>query len=172
MAGNRPATAGQGQGPPAARPGRCSERTRDLDPTYALAESSGWAIAALTGVTVALPYVLRRGARPAAAYLVRLRPHYWIGFTLAGLSLLHAGLAMSSTPTPGGADWAAGIWVATGAMLLVFGQVSIGWGLRTVRGAERRRRRRLHFLTMTALVAAGLVHVVLNGPVTRSLLSL
>lgn len=79
---------------------------------------------------------------------------------------------MSSTPTPGGGDWAAGIWVATGALLLVFGQVSIGWGLRTARGADRRRRRRLHFLTMTALVAAGLVHVALNGPVARSLLPL
>ena len=100
----------------------------------------------------------------------RLRPHYWIGFTLAGLSLLHAGLAMSSTPTPGGPAWAAGIWVALGALLLVFGQVSIGAGLRTLQGRERRRRRRLHFATMTLLVAAGLAHIVLNGALARSLL--
>ena len=77
---------------------------------------------------------------------------------------------MSSGPTPGGGEWAAGIWVATGALLLVVGQVSIGVGLRTVPDAERRRRRRLHFLTMTLLVTAGVVHVLLNGPVARSLL--
>lgn len=137
-----------------------------MDPTYALAELTGWAIAVLTGVTVAIPYLLRR--RPA--FFERLRAHYWIGFTLAGLSLVHAGLAVSSTPTPGGGDWSAGIWVAVGAMFLVFGQVSIGLGLRTLRGAERRRRRRIHFATMTVLVAAGLTHVVLNGPLARSLL--
>jgi hypothetical protein len=139
-----------------------------MDPTFALAEVSGWAIALLTGVTISIPYLLRRRRGPAI--LERLRPHYWIGFTLAGLSLLHAGLAMSSIPTPGGAGWAAGIWVAFGALLLVFGQVSIGAGLRTLRGAERRRRRRLHFATMTVLVAAGLAHIVLNGALARSLL--
>jgi hypothetical protein len=142
--------------------------------TLALAESSGWLIALLTGVTVALPYLLRRGRTPAA-YLVRLRPHHWIGFTLAGLSLLHAGLAMSAGASPGGADWAVGIWVATGALLLVFGQVSLGLGLRGtpgLSGIERRRRRRLHLLTMLLLVAGGLTHVVLNGPLVRSLLSL
>jgi hypothetical protein len=167
MAGNRPA----GAVPDAPTSLQSPDRTAGLDPTYALAEFTGWAIAALTCVTVALPYLLRRRARPAPTYLARLRPHYWIGFTLAGLSLLHAGLAMSSGPTPGGGDWAAGIWVATGALLLVLGQVSIGVGLRKARGAERRRRRRLHFLTMTLLVTAGLVHVVLNGPVARSLLA-
>ena len=141
-----------------------------VDPTPFLAESSGWAIAALTGVTIVIPYLLRRGARPG--YLDRLRPHYWIGFTLAGLSFVHAGLAMSAGLTPGGAGWAVGIWVATGAMLLVIGQVSLGLGLRTPGGDDRRRRIRLHFLTMVALVAGGLVHVVLNGPVVRALLGL
>src|SRR5262245_53859726 len=43
-----------------------------VDPTSVLAESSGWAIVALTGVTIAIPYLLRRGARPG--YLERLRP--------------------------------------------------------------------------------------------------
>ena len=142
-----------------------------MDLTFALAEVSGWVIAALTGFTVCLPYLLRRRLRPAGARVERLRPHYWIGFTLAGLSLLHAGLAMSSGPTPGDARWTAGIWLAAGAMLLVFGQVSLGVGLRRLRGAERRRRRRLHFMTMTLLVAAGLAHVVLNGPLARGLLA-
>jgi hypothetical protein len=141
-----------------------------MDPTAVLAETSGWAIVALTGVTVVLPYLFRRRGWRGGSYLDRLRPHYWIGFTLAGLSFVHAGLAMSAGTTPGGAGWAIGIWVATGAMLLVLGQVSLGLGLRRPGGDDRRRRRRLHFLTMVGLVAAGLLHVVLNGPVVRALL--
>ncbi len=78
---------------------------------------------------------------------------------------------MSAGPVPGAAAWAVGIWVAIGAMLLVFGQLSLGLGLRQPACPERRRRRRLHFLTMTMLVAAGLVHVVLNGPLTHHLLA-
>lgn len=142
-----------------------------MDPTTLLAESSGWAIAALTGVTVVLPYALRR-RRSARAFLERLRPHYWIGFTIAGLSLLHAGLAMSSGPTPGGVGWTVGIWIALGAMLLVFGQLSLGLGLRQPGSPERRRRRRLHFLTMALLIGAGAGHLVLNGPALRGLLRL
>jgi hypothetical protein len=145
-----------------------------VNPIGALAESSGWAVAALTAVTVALPYLVRPRFPAPAAYLERLRPHYWIGATIAGLTLLHAGLAMSAGPAPGGAGWAVGIWMATGAMLLVFGQVSLGLGLARPGGvspAERVRRRRLHFLAMTLLVAAGAAHVALNGPVTRALLA-
>lgn len=146
----------------------------NLNLPFALAELSGWTMAALTCVTVSAPYVVRRRFPAPAAYLERLRPHYWIGFTLAGLSLLHAGLAMSSGPTPGGAGWTVGIWVATGALLLVFGQVSLGAGLARTRGLsppERRRRRRLHLLTMAVLVAAGLAHIALNGPLAQALLA-
>jgi hypothetical protein len=139
---------------------------------YLLAESSGWVIAALTAVTITLPYLLRRRLQWAGPYLARLRPHYWIGFTIAGLSLLHAGLAMSSGPTPGGVDWTVGIWIALGAMLLVFGQLSLGLGLRQPGSPERKRRRRLHFLTMALLVGTGAGHLVLNGPALRGLLRL
>jgi hypothetical protein len=131
-------------------------------------------MAALTCVTVWAPYLVRRRIPAPAAYLERLRPHCWIGFTLAGLSLLHAGLAMSSGPTPGGAGWAVGIWVATGALLLVFGQVSLGVGLARPRGlsaSERRRRRRLHLTTMVLLVAAGAAHIALNGPLAQAVLA-
>jgi hypothetical protein len=144
-----------------------------MSPALALAEVSGWAVAGLTGIAIALPYALRRGL-PPAAYLERLRPHYWIGFTLAGLSLLHAGFAMSAGATPGGVAWAVGTWVAIGALLLVFGQVSLGLSLRAepgLSGTERRRRRLLHLLVMAMLVSGGLVHVVLNGPLVRSLLA-
>jgi hypothetical protein len=140
--------------------------------TYLLAEFSGWVIAGLTAVTVFLPFVLRRRLRWAGTYLERLRPHYWIGLTIAGLSLIHAGLAMSSGPAPQSVDWSVGIWVATGAMLLVFPQVQLGLGLRQPGSPERKRRRRLHLLTMALLVSAGAAHVVLNGAVLRGLFRL
>jgi cytochrome b561 len=139
---------------------------------YLLTEASGWVIAALTVVTVTLPYLLRRRLQWAGPYLERLQPHYWIGFTIAGLSLIHAGLAMSSGPIPGSVDWSVGIWVAAGAMLLVFPQVSLGIGLRQAASPERKRRRRLHLLTMTLLVCAGVAHLLLNGPAVRGLLRL
>jgi hypothetical protein len=139
---------------------------------YLLTEASGWVIAALTVVTITLPYVLRRRLKWAGPYLERLQPHYWIGFTIAGLSLIHAGLAMSSGPIPSSVNWSVGIWVATGAMLLVFPQVSLGMGLRRPATPERKRRRRLHLLTMALLVCAGAAHLLLNGPVVRGLLRL
>jgi hypothetical protein len=59
-------------------------------------------------LTVTLPYVLRRGplARQGAAqgaavgakslsFLQRMRPHYWLGYGIAGLTLVHALVAMS-----------------------------------------------------------------------------
>jgi hypothetical protein len=137
-----------------------------------LVEASGWAIALLTAVTVTLPFVLRRRLRWVGSYLERLAPHYWIGFTIAGMSLVHAGLAMSSGPIPSSVNWSVGIWIATGGMLLVFPQVSMGMGLRRPGGADRKRRRRLHLATMAVLVAAGAGHLALNGPLVRGLLHL
>ena len=139
---------------------------------YLLTEASGWVIAALTAVTVVLPFVLRRRLRWVGSYLERMQPHYWIGFTIAGLSLLHAGLAMSSGPIPSSVNWSVGIWIATGGMLLVFPQVSMGMGLRKPGGPDRKRRRLLHLGTMVVLVVAGAGHLLLNGPLVRGLLHL
>ena len=137
-----------------------------------LVESSGWVIAVLTAVTVVLPFVLRRRLRWVGSYLERLQPHYWIGFTIAGLSMIHAGLAMSSGPIPDSVNWSVGIWIATGGMLLVFPQVSMGMGLRKPGGPDRKRRRLLHLGTMVVLVVAGAGHLLLNGPLVRGLLHL
>jgi hypothetical protein len=150
-----------------------------MDTTYLLTESSGWVIAGLTVLTIVLPYLFRRrlvlaGVRlgRAGTYLERLSPHYTIGLTIAGLSLVHAGLAVSSAPTTSNPAWAPGIWVATGALFLVFGQLSVGLGLRDPREPARRRQRRVHFAFMTVLVVAGAVHLLLNGPLTRAVLRL
>jgi hypothetical protein len=134
--------------------------------TVVLSEASGWLIAALAAITVPLPYLVR-GRRLAPrgwgrGFLQRLRPHYWIGYTIAGLSLLHATFAMAG-PMRGGGPYQTGIWIATAGMLLAFGQVGLGRRLRDLRGAGRHRMRRWHFGLMAALAVVGAMHVWLNG---------
>ena len=135
--------------------------------TGTLGATTGWLVAGLTALNMTLPYLLR-GRRLAPVgwsmpYLERMRPHYWIGVTIAGLTLLHAGIAMSGPLRPGGL-YTAGLWVATGGLFLISGQVMVGMRLRTLRGSERLRLRRVHFRIMLGLVAVGIAHIVLNWP--------
>ena len=142
-----------------------------------LGEASGWLIVVLAAATIPLPYLLRgRLLAPAGwggiGYLERLRPHYWIGYTIAGLGVIHAGLAMSAPLFFGSAGFNAGLWIGTGAMLLAIGQASVGHRMRALRGQERLRLRRLHFRLMMLLVGLGALHIVLNGAVIRLALGL
>ena len=139
---------------------------------FVLSEASGWLIAVLAVITIVLPYLLR-GRRLAPegwslGYLQRMTPHYWIGYTIAGLSLLHASFAMSA-PMPSGGTAVTGIWVGTGGMLLIFGQLMLGMRLRELRGTGRLQLRRWHFATVIALALVGALHVGLNGPVVQSI---
>ena len=132
-----------------------------------LGATTGWLVAGLTALNVSLPYLLR-GRRLAPVgwsmpYLERMRPHYWIGMTIVGLTLLHAGVAMSG-PLRTGGPYMAGLWVAAGGLFLVAGQAMVGMRLRTLRGTERLRLRRMHFRMMLGLVAVGIAHIFLNFP--------
>ncbi len=131
-----------------------------------VSSATGWLAAILVAVNISLPYLLRGRLLAACGwsvpYLDRMQPHYWIGVTIGGLSLVHAGVAMSG-PMKVGNLYVAGLWIATGALMLVIGQLMVGMRLRTVRGAERLRLRRTHFRIMVGLVMTGAVHVVLNG---------
>ncbi len=143
--------------------------------SFVLSEVSGWLIAVLAVITVSLPYLLR-GRRLApqgwgVGYIQRLIPHYWIGYTIAGLSLLHAGFAMSGPIAPA-AGYQLGIWIATGGMLLSFGQVSLGLQLRKLRGEKRLQLRRVHFAVMAGLFAVGALHLALNGALVQGLAQL
>ena len=131
-----------------------------------LGVATGWLLVAMTAVQIALPYLLR-GRLLAAngwslSYLDRMRPHFWIGLSVAGLTLLHAGVAMSG-PMGSGGVYAAGLWIATGGLLLVLGQASVGMRLRSLRGPERLKLRKTHFRFMVAIVLVGLLHIALNG---------
>ncbi|MGI8562476.1 MAG: hypothetical protein ACR2MZ_02785 [Candidatus Dormibacter sp.] len=137
-----------------------------------LGEATGWLVAALVAANISLPYLLRRRRLAphgwSLPYLERMRPHYWIGVTIAGLSLVHAGVAMSG-PMSRSPGYGAGLWVATGAMLVAGGQVMIGMRLRSLRGSERLRLRKTHYRVMAMLVVLGLLHVALNGALPQSI---
>lgn len=138
-----------------------------------LGAATGWLVAALTLANLSLPYLLRGRLLAANGwsipYLERMRPHYWIGLTIAGLTFLHAGIAMSG-PMRAGGVFATGLWIATGGMLLVLGQATVGIRLRTLRGLERLRLRKTHFRIMLGLVLLGVLHTALNASFTQGFL--
>ena len=128
-----------------------------------LAEWTGWVILALGVVQVALPFTVR--GRPL------FENHYGMGFLIAGLSLVHASIAMSAAAISTAAA-ALGIGIGGGGMFLALGQVGIGNRLRKLDPAARRPLRRYHLGVAALLALAAAVHVLLDGPVTRGLLHL
>jgi hypothetical protein len=128
--------------------------------------ATGWLLVGLLAATIAAPYLLRRLAG-TAGNARGLRPHFWLGFTVPALTMVHAWPAMSggwiSTTNTGG------IYLATATFLLVIGQVMLGNALRTAR-TGRRWLRRLHLAVMVTLIAGTIGHVLLNGAVLPRLL--
>jgi len=126
---------------------------------------SGWALVLLLPVTIALPFVLRR--RPSATVDGRLRPHYWMGYGVAALTLAHAavstggGLALRVDPS--------GVTLATGALLLVIVQVFVGLLLREPSLRRRPLVRRWHVWGMVGIVALALGHIALNSALLHAL---
>jgi hypothetical protein len=103
-------------------------------------------------------------AAVALAYLFRDRLaawHYTAGYAVAALTVLHAWLSIS--PQSHGTAFTVGVWIATGAMLLVLAQVAVGLRLRQLEGAERLRQRRLHLQILGVLAIAVVAHLVLNA---------
>lgn len=136
-----------------------------------LTSLSGWIQLPLFGALVLLPYLLRGKALRTAGvragpFLERMRPHYWIGFAVAGLTLLHAVVPMSSGLMRGAN--LTGLYLATGALFLVLIQVFLGFNLRNPKLPERRAVRRWHFWIMVAMASAGIVHIWLNSALLQS----
>jgi|SRR5450755_425430 hypothetical protein len=135
---------------------------------YLIGSLAGRIATLLCVVVVALPYVLRRNrlsrglglaqehARP---YLPRLRPHFWVGYFILGLSVVHAGTVMGAM----GRSNAIGIIAATGAFFLLLFEIALGLNLKDERLATRRPVRRLHYWTMVGFLASLGLHLWLNG---------
>ena len=97
-------------------------------------------------------------------FLIRLRPHYWLGYIIVGLSLLHAALSMTRQLMSG--TNSVGLLLATGTLMLLFIQLAIGISL-SQRTENRREQRRWHFTLMLTIVAFGAGHIALNSVLLR-----
>jgi hypothetical protein len=135
--------------------------------------SSGWVLVVLLATTITLPYLLRGAVpaskgRPAPDFLQRLRPHFWLGYAILGLVFAHAWVAMSA----GGAGRAdlAGLFLATGALVLVVVQVAVGLNLRDLHRPGRRKLRRAHFWVMVGIATLAIGHIALDSGSLRAFL--
>ena len=136
---------------------------------YFLSSATGWIAVILTAFEIVLPYLLRRAAlgrapsqpqNHSSTYLVRMWPHYWVGYLLVTLSLAHASAVMGG---PVGRVNAEGLWAATGALFLLFLQVLLGLYLQNGSAPRRRLVLRCHFWVMTTFAALLALHIWLNA---------
>jgi len=121
---------------------------------------SGWAAVALFGSGLAMPYLLRRRAK--TPYLRRMWPHFWLGYLAFLVSFAHAWFTMRGGNMRG--INAAGVWIATVALLIMLWQVAVGLMLRDPGQSNRRVLRRTHFWTMAMVAGLIVMHVALNKP--------
>jgi len=135
---------------------------------YLVGSLAGRVATALCVLVIALPYLLRRNRLSrglglaqeyATPYLRRLWPHFWVGYLVLALSLLHAGTVMGAMGRANGA----GIWAATGAFFLLLFEIIVGLSLKDARTSPRRPLRRIHFWGMAGFVGALGLHLWLNG---------
>jgi hypothetical protein len=132
---------------------------------------TGFGLVALGACTISLPYILRAswyarfthmlGLR-TVPWLQRMRPHYWLGITIAVVTVAHALL-----PLFGGVRGTVnvlGLSLAVLALCLVLPQVNLGLRLRNPKTPERTALRRLHLVIMVCLVVLALGHIALNSP--------
>jgi hypothetical protein len=124
----------------------------------------------LLATTICLPHVLLAAPTIASSssrdsVVDRLRPHFWLGFSIAPLTFVHLWPAMSE-------GWvrrveALGLYMASLAFLLSIVQVVVGLRLGGLSNGPRRRLRRVHYWTMAGVAGLALGHVGINSAALR-----
>jgi len=132
--------------------------------TFLISPIIGWLSTLLIAVTITLPYILKRrrvNSTPQRhkPYLIRLRPHYWLGYILLMLSVVHAIFSLTSANMSD--SQSLGVLFAIGALLFLFRQLVLGINLNSST-QHRRTLRRQHFRTMLVIIMLGLIHIFLN----------
>jgi hypothetical protein len=130
--------------------------------SYLQTALSGWGAVTLFGSGLAMPYLLRSTRGTKIPYLRRMWPHFWLGYMAFLVSFVHAWLTMRSGNMRG--INAAGVWIATGALLIMLWQIAVGLMLRNPTQSNRCALRRTHFWTMTLVAGLIAVHIALNRP--------
>jgi len=119
--------------------------------------------------TILYPFLLRSGMLgPVQPFLKRMRFHYWLGYSIAGILLIHVLVSMSAGLA--NRTSALGLDLATVALLLIVGQVMLGRQLSWPKLSMRRLVRRWHFWVMIGIVALVLGHVALNSGTLQALI--
>jgi hypothetical protein len=129
---------------------------------YVVTSITGWLLIAMLAVTIAYPFVLRGGVLgPVQPFMKRMRFHYWFGYGITGIVLVHAWISMSA----GLAKYvnAMGLDLATGALFLLIIQVTVGWLLSQPQLKRRSFLRQGHLWVMISLVLLVMAHLLLNS---------
>lgn len=138
--------------------------------SYTVTSFTGWAMIALLAAIIAYPFLLRAGVLgPVQPFLQRMRPHYWMGYSLGLLFVVH--LWVSMTGLLAAVVNTIGLYLATVAMFIIPAQILLGLRLRQPSLAQRRLVRRQHFWVMLGLLAFVLGHVILDSRLLQSLLA-
>jgi hypothetical protein len=124
---------------------------------------TGWVAAALFGVAIAASLVNRwRLANGRGFSMGWFRTHNWLGTVSAFAGVAHCLSSVGRVTLPVGEE--VGIWAGAAAVGLLVLTAFAGSGLSGAKPNARRRIRRNHVATMFAVLAMGIVHTALNGP--------
>jgi thiosulfate reductase cytochrome b subunit len=133
-----------------------------MSPRLLAIAASGWLLVVLLAITIRLPYRRWPTAPPWLPLPSGMRLHYWLGYAIAALALVHAMSSMTRGIV--GHAHAGGLRLASLALLAAICEVAIGLWLRRPGGTRRWQAiRRLHFAVMTLLVTLVAVHIALDS---------
>jgi hypothetical protein len=96
-----------------------------------------------------------------APYLKRMWPHYWLGYLLLLLSLIHTVVPIQAGRLHG--LNVLGLWLAVGGLLFLLVQSAIGWWLQDPFLVDCTAKRSWHYWLMFGVLILVAVHVWLNG---------
>jgi hypothetical protein len=64
---------------------------------YSITSVTGWVLMILLIATILYPFLLRRGfLGPVQPFLKRMRFHYWLGYSIAAIVMIHLWIPMSA----------------------------------------------------------------------------
>jgi hypothetical protein len=95
------------------------------------------------------------------SYLQRMTAHYWVGYFLVPLTLLHAWIPMKSGEARGANLF--GLWAAMIALGLLLLQIVLGLLLKNPTLNPRHQVRRWHYFAMIGVVVLLGIHLWLNS---------
>jgi hypothetical protein len=124
---------------------------------------TGWIAAGLLGVAVASSLANRWRLSAGLSFsMAWFRAHNWLGAVATVAGIAHCLSSVTRSTLPAGEE--VGIWAGAAAVGLLVLTAFAGSGLSGAKRERRIRIRRNHVATMFAVLAVGIVHTALNGP--------